>query len=99
MALPTLRAFRTVFADIILYGIKQRKYMHNILVKIEQLFMIIISHNNCDQVNTPWGKKPQRLTYYIDFIIIFYIIILILFELYLVINIIIIIKLMLYSYL
>ena len=39
-------------------------------------------HNDCDQVNTPWGK-PVNVRY----------IIMILFELYLVINIIIIIKL------
>ena len=54
-------------------------------------------HNNCDQVNTPWGKTCQRSTYYIDYFII--IVILILFELYLVINVILIIKLVLYSYL
>ena len=52
-------------------------------------------HNNCDQVNTPWGKTCQRSTYYIDY----FIIIVILFELYLVINVILIIKLVLYSYL
>ena len=27
-------------------------------------------HNNCDQVNTPWGKTCQRSTYYIDYFII-----------------------------
>ena len=26
-------------------------------------------HNNCDQVNTPWGKTCQRSTYYIDYFI------------------------------
>ena len=27
-------------------------------------------HNNCDQINTPWGKTCQRSTYYIDYFII-----------------------------
>ena len=27
-------------------------------------------HNDCDQVNTPWGKTCQRSTYYIDYFII-----------------------------
>ena len=27
-------------------------------------------HNDCDQVNTPWGKTCQCLTYYIDYFII-----------------------------
>ena len=27
-------------------------------------------HNNCDQVNTPWGKTCQHSTYYIDYFII-----------------------------
>ena len=27
-------------------------------------------HKDCDQVNTPWGKTCQRLTYYIDYFII-----------------------------
>ena len=27
-------------------------------------------HNDCDQVNTPWGKTRQRSTYYIDYFII-----------------------------
>ena len=27
-------------------------------------------HNNCDQVNTLWGKTCQRSTYYIDYFII-----------------------------
>ena len=57
-------------------------------------------HNDCDQVNTPWGKTCQRSRYYIVFYNNnSYIIILILLELYLVINIILIIKLILYSYL
>ena len=27
-------------------------------------------HNDCDQVNTPWGKTCQCSTYYIDYFII-----------------------------
>ena len=27
-------------------------------------------HNNCDQVNTQWGKTCRRSTYYIDYFII-----------------------------
>ena len=68
MTLPTLRAFRTVIVDII--WVKQRKYMHNILVKIEQLFMIIISIIIVIK-SILHGEKPQRLTFYIDFIILF----------------------------
>ena len=44
----------------------------------------IIYDHHCDQVNTSWEKNCQHSTYYIDY----FIIILILFELYFAINII-----------
>ena len=82
----------------ILYGVKQRKYMHNILVKIVQLFMIIISIIIVIK-SILHGEKTSTFDILYWFYNYLYIIILILFELYLVINIIIIIKLILYSYL
>ena len=94
-----------------LYRVKQCKYMRNILVNSNSMcssnapkktYINIVNnrknassigtiiydnnpHNDCDQDNTPWGKNCQRSTYYI--------------ELYLKINIILIIKLVLDSYL